>query len=460
MKVLNELTAKVAGRAIARGEITSEALTTACLDRIAAREPELFAWAHLDPEAALADARARDKEPPRGPLHGVPVGFKDVIETFDMPTAYGSAIYPGHRPAVDAACVALVRAAGGVVLGKTVTTEFAFVNPAETRNPHNLDYSPGGSSSGSAAAVADWMVPLALGTQTGGSTIRPASFCGVAGYKPTIGQFSYAGVKLLARSLDTLGAMAREVSDFALLRAALTGAPAAVDPCPPPRLGLCRTPWWDRADAATRTAVETAASCFAEAGATVSEVVLPEGFGRLEPSNKTIMMYEGRRALAHEYNKHEDKLSERLKKQMATGAVTDYATYLGAIECAQQCRVQFEDVMAGFDALIVPAAPVKPRSDARRRAMPRSTVPGRRWGRPASPCRVTRDLRDCRSACSLRGASPVTMRCYPLPAGRKKLWKLKPKPGRVVRSRSSAYTFPPQFSLTARYRSATERNSP
>ena len=371
-------------RAIAAGEITSEALTTACLERVASREPDLLAWAHIDPEAALADARARDKEASRGPLHGVPVGFKDVIETFDMPTAYGSAIYPGHRPAVDAACVALVRAAGGVVLGKTVTTEFAFVNPAETRNPHNLNHSPGGSSSGSAAAVADNMVPLALGTQTGGSTIRPASFCGVAGYKPTIGQFSYAGVKLLARSLDTLGAMAREISDFALLRAALTGAPAAVDPCPaPPRLGLCRTPWWDRADAATHTAVEMAAACFAEAGATVSEVVLPDGFGRLEPSNKTIMMYEGRRALAHEYNEHEDKLSERLKKQMATGAVTDYATYLGAIECAQQCRVQFADVMAGLDALITPAAPAKHRSGAKRRATPPSTVPGRRWERLA-----------------------------------------------------------------------------
>ncbi len=356
--MLNELSAVAVAKAIAAGELTSEAVTAACLERIATREPEVLAWAHIDADAALADARARDGEAPRGPLHGVPVGFKDVIETFDMPTAYGSAIYPGHQPVADAACVGLIRAAGGVVLGKTVTTEFAFVNPAETRNPHNLDYSPGGSSSGSAAAVADMMVPLALGTQTGGSTIRPASFCGVAGYKPTIGHFSYAGVKLLARSLDTLGAMARTVADFALLRAALTGAPAEIAPrTSPPTLAICRTPWWDRADPASHEAVELAAIAFADAGAEVREVVLPDLFAGLEPANKTIMMYEGRRALAHEYNAHEDKLSDRLKAQMATGAVTDYDTYLDAIDCAQKCRAAFAEFMQGLDALITPAAP-------------------------------------------------------------------------------------------------------
>lgn len=358
MTALNEMTATDAARAIAAGDITSEALTAACLERVAAREPDLLAWAHIDPEAALSEARARDREPSRGPLHGVPVGFKDVIETYDMPTAYGSAIYPGHRPVADAACVALIRAAGGVVLGKTVTTEFAFVNPAETRNPHNLEHSPGGSSSGSAAAVADMMVPLALGTQTGGSTIRPASFCGVAGYKPTIGHFSYAGVKLLARSLDTLGAMARGVRDFALLRAALTDAPTAVQQrTAPPRLAICRTPWWDRTDASTRAALEAAAGAFADAGASVSELALPDMFGGLEPGNKTIMMFEGRRALADEYNRHEDKLSDRLKKQMASGAVTDYDTYLESLECAQSCRIAFAGLMNDFDALITPAAP-------------------------------------------------------------------------------------------------------
>jgi len=355
--LLNEVGATAAAQAISAGEFTSEALTEACLERIAAREPDLMAWAHIDADAALAEARARDREAIRGPLHGVPVGFKDVIETYDMPTAYGSTIYPGHRPVADAACVALIRAAGGIVLGKTVTTEFAFVNPAETRNPHNLEHSPGGSSSGSAAAVADMMVPLALGTQTGGSTIRPASFCGVAGYKPTIGHFSYAGVKLLARSLDTLGAMAREVADFALLRAVLTEARAEIVPrSSPPTLAICRTPWWESADAASRDSLEKAAAAFVNAGAEVQEVVLPDQFAGLERANKTIMMYEGRRALAHEYNMHENKLSERLKMQMASGAVTDYDTYLDAIDCAQGCRVAFADVMRKLDALITPAA--------------------------------------------------------------------------------------------------------
>ena len=187
----------------------------------------------------LAEARAMDSTGPRAPLYGVPVGFKDVIDTADIPTAYGSDIYPGFQPDVDAACVALIREAGGIVLGKTVTTEFAFVNPNKTRNPHNIAHTPGGSSSGSAAAVADFMVPLTFGTQTGGSVIRPASFCGVVGYKPTIGQFSYAGVKLLARSLDTLGAFSRRARDLALLRAALLGAPSNVDPktSPPRRPG-------------------------------------------------------------------------------------------------------------------------------------------------------------------------------------------------------------------------------
>ncbi|NKB56051.1 MAG: amidase [Alphaproteobacteria bacterium] len=357
MTALNELSATEAAAAIAAKEITSEALTATCLERIAAREPDVEAWAHIDPDAALADARARDREAPKGPLHGVPVGFKDVIETFDMPTAYGSAIYPGHRPVADAACVALIRAAGGVILGKTVTTEFAFVNPGKTRNPHNAAHTPGGSSSGSAAAVADRMVPLALGTQTGGSVIRPASFCGAVGYKPTLGQFSYAGVKLLARSLDTLGAMARHVGDLALLRAALMGAPGSVaEMVAPPRLALCRTPWWDRADTSSHDAVEAAARQAEAAGASVGTVDLPEAFAKLEEANKTIMMYEGRRALAHEFQQHEDKLSDRLKAQMDSGAATSYADYNAAVETAHACRLHFAEIMSGVDALIVPAA--------------------------------------------------------------------------------------------------------
>lgn len=357
MTSLNEMTAVDAANAIASGEITSEELVRGCLDRIDARETEVRAWACVDPERAIAEARAADASGPKGPLHGVPVGFKDVIDTADLPTAYGSEIYPGFRPAADAACVALVRAAGGVVLGKVATTEFAFVNPTKTRNPHNPAHTPGGSSSGSAAAVADFMVPLTFGTQTGGSVIRPASFCGVVGYKPTIGQFSYAGVKLLARSLDTLGAFSRQAADLALLRAALLGAPSAVALLSAaPRIALCRTPWWDRAEPASQAAVEAAASRFSDAGATVTELHLPGQFAGLETGNNTIMMYEGRRSLAHEFARHEDRLSEKLKARMADGLDIPFEDYRAAIDLARQCRREFGELAGAYDAILVPSA--------------------------------------------------------------------------------------------------------
>ena len=357
MTSLNEMTAVDAANAIASGDITSEQLVRDCLDRIDRRETEVQAWAHVDPDRAIAEARAADASGPKGPLHGVPVGFKDVIDTADLPTAYGSDIYPGFQPAVDAACVALIREAGGVVLGKVATTEFAFVNPTKTRNPHNPAHTPGGSSSGSAAAVADFMVPLTFGTQTGGSVIRPASFCGVVGYKPTIGQFSYAGVKLLARSLDTLGAFSRQAADLVLLRAALLGAPSAVAPLSGvPRIALCRTPWWERADPATHAAVEAAAGRIAEAGATVTELELPAHFAGLETGNNTIMMYEGRRSLAHEFARHEDKLSDKLKARMANGLEISFDDYRAAIDLARQCRREFGDVADGVDAILVPSA--------------------------------------------------------------------------------------------------------
>jgi Asp-tRNA(Asn)/Glu-tRNA(Gln) amidotransferase A subunit family amidase len=357
MSNLNELSASEAAKAIATKEITSEALVTACLDRIKEREPDVEAWAYIDPDAALAEARARDKVAPLGPLHGVPIGFKDIIDTHDMPTAYGSDIYPGFRPNGDASCVAVARAAGAVVLGKTVTTEFAFVNPGKTRNPHNPAHTPGGSSSGSAAGVADFMVPLALGTQTGGSVIRPASFCGVVGYKPTYGQLNYAGTKVLAASLDTLGVMARQVADLALLRAGLLGAPATVATLEsPPRLGLCRTPWWDHADPATHTAVQGAADTATGAGANVRDVTLPPSFAALADANQTIMFYEGRRSLAHEFNHHADRLSPRLIEKIPADLDISFDDYRAAILCAQQCRQELNGVLDGLDALIVPSA--------------------------------------------------------------------------------------------------------
>jgi Asp-tRNA(Asn)/Glu-tRNA(Gln) amidotransferase A subunit family amidase len=356
-KLINEMTASQAVTEITEGRATSEDLVRACLEKIDNRESDVQAWVHVDGARAIAEARAIDASGPKGPLHGLPVGFKDVIDTADMPTAYGSDIYPGYQPDADAACVALIRAAGGVVLGKTVTTEFAFVNPNKTRNPHNLDHTPGGSSSGSAAAVADFMVPLTFGTQTGGSVIRPASFCGVVGYKPSIGQFSYAGVKLLARSLDTLGAFSRSVADLALLRAALLGAPATVQTLSgPPAIALCRTPWWDGADPSSQASVQSAAVRFTSAGANVSELELSANFAGLEDANHTIMIYEGRRSLAHEFARCEKMLSENLKSRMAHGLDISFDDYRAAIELARTCQREFDELAAKFDAILVPSA--------------------------------------------------------------------------------------------------------
>ena len=301
MPAAHQMTVTQARAALDSGELSSEALVQACLDRIDEREDDVQAWVNIDREGALAQARGCDNAPGEGVLHGIPVGFKDIVETAGLPTEYGSDIYPGHRPVSDAACVSLVRQAGGIALGKTVTTEFAFIYPNKTRNPHDLSHTPGGSSSGSAAGVADFMMPLAFGTQTGGSVIRPASFCGVVGYKPTIGRFSYAGVKLLSRSLDTLGCMVREVADLALVRNVLLGAPAEIEPiATPPRIGLCRTPWWNQADAGGQQALEATAKALEGAGATVVDYELDSEFEAVGDANSVIMTYEGCRALAWE----------------------------------------------------------------------------------------------------------------------------------------------------------------
>src|SRR5580693_2782779 len=218
---LNELGAAEIVQKIGRGETTCEAVTRDCVARISARDGVVKAWVNFDPELAIAQARALDRSQNRGPLHGVPIGVKDIIDTFDMPTEFGSPIYKGHRPPSDAACVALLRRAGAVMLGKTATCEFAGMAPPETTNPHNPAHTPGGSSSGSGAAVADHMLPVALGTQTGGSIHRPASFCGVVGFKPTRGLLNRGGVKPAAEYLDTLGVIASDVAGAALVFAVL-----------------------------------------------------------------------------------------------------------------------------------------------------------------------------------------------------------------------------------------------
>ncbi len=283
------LSAREAARQIAEGKLTAEALALAYLDRITTRENVVGAWQYLDREQALAAARQRDSEPPRGPLHGVPIAVKDLIDTSDMPTTYGSPIYRAHRPAADASCVALARASGAVVLGKTVTTEFAAFAPGKTANPRNLAHTPGGSSSGSAAAVADGMAPLAFGTQTAGSVIRPASFCGCVGYKPSFGLINRAGVKPLADSLDTVGVFARTVDDAAFFAGVLAERPALrhlVLPARAPHFGFYRTPMWPEAEPATATALDLARTALEHSGAQVRRIGDRPGASRAERGSR------------------------------------------------------------------------------------------------------------------------------------------------------------------------------
>jgi Asp-tRNA(Asn)/Glu-tRNA(Gln) amidotransferase A subunit family amidase len=354
---LNELSATEIVRGIAAREITAAQVVGDCLARIVAREPTVHAFAHVDPELALRQARALDRGPARGALHGVPVGIKDVIDTADQPTEMGSPIYRGHRPATDAACVALLRAAGAVILGKTVTCEFAGMTAGPTVNPHDGARTPGGSSSGSGAAVADLMLPAALGTQTGGSVLRPAAYCGVIGYKPTFGAFNRAGLKFAAESLDTIGLMARTIDDVALVTSVLLGGkPAAPVPLgAAPRIGLCRTPLWDTADPETRHAVEDAAERLARAGATLRDITLPDQFAGLKSAaRETINNYERSKSMAAEWASHRDLISPKLSRCIALGMDMPHAEYLGAIELGERCRAQLPAVFEGLDILLAP----------------------------------------------------------------------------------------------------------
>jgi Asp-tRNA(Asn)/Glu-tRNA(Gln) amidotransferase A subunit family amidase len=356
----NQLSAAEAARRIAAGKLTSEALVAACIERIRAREREVQAWAHFDADAALAQARAIDRAGTRGLLAGVPVGFKDVIDTSDMPTQYNSAVYRGHRPRTDAACVALVRREGGVVLGKTVTTEFASRVAGPTRNPHDLAHTPGGSSSGSAAAVADHMVPLAFGTQTGGSTIRPAAYCGIVGYKPSFGTINRAGLKALAESLDTIGVMARTVEDCALLVHAVSGRSLpdlAGALSPPPRIGLHRTSRWKEASPAVHAALENAAAEFARHGARVRDIDFPADFDRLYDDQNEIMYFEASRALMPEFLAHRDLLSPHMQKVIGAYSKLPRADYSAAMQRARACRARFADMLSDIDVLLTPSAP-------------------------------------------------------------------------------------------------------
>lgn len=360
MDALNKLSATEAARAIAAGKLTSEALVAACLEKIKAREPEVQAWAHLDPAAALAQARRCDLETPRTRLHGIPVGVKDVIDTADMPTEYGSPIYRGNQPSCDAACVAQVRELGGVILGKTVSTEFATRHPGKTRNPRNLDHTPGGSSSGSAAAVADFMVPIAFGTQTSSSIIRPAAFCGTVGYKPSFGLVNRAGLKFLSESLDTIGVLTRTVPDAALIVEELSGSRAtSFDDVSVvrPRIGFCRTPYWNKADAATRAALEGALPRLSNAGAKIAEVALDGEFAQLADAQIKVSSYEFYRALTYERTRFPDLISENLMGRILAGGRVTRAEYEDSRSVAARCRARLDDIYREYDVLLSPSAP-------------------------------------------------------------------------------------------------------
>ena len=360
MGALNTLSATEAARQLADGRITSQALVHDCFERIAAREAEVQAWQYLAREAALNQARAADAGSRRGLLHGLPIGVKDLIDTEDMPTTYGSPIYAGHRPAWDAPCVALTRAAGGIVIGKTVTTEFALMHPGPTRNPHNSKHTPGGSSSGSAAAIADYMVALALGSQTAGSIIRPAAYCGVVGYKPSFGLISRVGIKVLSDTLDTVGTIARTVPDAALFAAAITGRndlmiskPISVKPC----VGICRTYEWKQAQPEMAAALESAAKSFATAGAKVKNLNLPPTYANLVQAQTDIMCVEQAQSLAHERLTHGTQLSERLRGMLEAGLRIPLERYDAAQTLARNCRRTLTEVFADCDVLLAPSAP-------------------------------------------------------------------------------------------------------
>jgi Asp-tRNA(Asn)/Glu-tRNA(Gln) amidotransferase A subunit family amidase len=354
------LTAAQAAGAIKTGALTSEALVRSCLDRISARDPDVKAWLHVDPDYAIRQAREIDKRPAVHPLHGLPFGVKDIMDTADMPTTQNTAFYQDHRPTLDAACVAIVRKLGSVILGKTDTVEYASNGrKAATRNPFNLAHTPGGSSSGSGAAVGDFQVPLAFGTQTAGSLIRPASFNGIYGMKPSWGVVSREGVTQFSTLLDTVGWYGRSVEDLALVASAfqLPGLGDVGAPSPSElRVAYCETPYWERAEPASRIAMETAAKRLSEAGAKVQHLSLPEAFAGLADAQATVMYGEGRAAFLPQYLIEKDAMHPEFVLTATGKRGVTPERLRAAYDLADTCRRQFDAMFSDFDVVLAPAA--------------------------------------------------------------------------------------------------------
>ena len=372
---LADLSAVEAAGRLSRGEITSEDLVSDCLARIAEREEAVRAWTYLDRDYALAQARRADEAHraglDQGPLAGVPVGIKDIFDTVDMPTEYGSPLGAGRQPEADSSVVAQLRQAGAVVLGKTVTTEFAVYAPNETTNPHDAGRTPGGSSSGSAAAVASGMVPLATGSQTNGSVVRPASYCGVVGFKPSFGRISRRGVLALSRSLDQMGVFARSVEDAALVAECLMAydpsdpdmrpsarpqllATASEEPPVTPLLAFAKTPVWDRAEPDTR---EGFAELVGALGDDCDEVGLPEPFDAAVGDHRTLMVADLATNLASFYARGADRISDTLRGMIEDGQKVLAVDYARARARREVLYAGLEQIFERYDAIITPAAP-------------------------------------------------------------------------------------------------------
>jgi Asp-tRNA(Asn)/Glu-tRNA(Gln) amidotransferase A subunit family amidase len=371
---LNWLSAADAARAIRDGAVSSEQLVEACLARVREVDERVQAWAFLDPQHALEQARAADERrregAPLGSLHGVPVGIKDIFDTGDMPTEDGTVLHAGRTPADDATAVARLRAAGAVIMGKTVTTELAYFSPAKTRNPHNPEHTPGGSSSGSAAAVGCGMVPLAIGSQTNGSVVRPAAYCGVYGFKPTHGLISRHGVLKLSRTLDHVGVLARSIEDIAIACEALVARDehdpdtrltaripfpdiAAEEPPMPPRLAFVKTPMWGETEPETREAFE---ELVAHLGDRVQEFPLPESARDALEWHRTIMEAEMAFNLAAEYEKGRDRLSEQMRALLERGRSCSAFDYQAALARIPQLVEGLSHLFDHYDAILTPSA--------------------------------------------------------------------------------------------------------
>jgi Asp-tRNA(Asn)/Glu-tRNA(Gln) amidotransferase A subunit family amidase len=353
---LTGLTAGAAARLIRDGKLRPEALMGAYLDRIAIRDPTVRAFAHFDPAHARAEAAAARS----GPLQGIPIGVKDVLDTADMPSQYGSPIWSGWQPKADSAPVAWARKAGAAVIGKTVTTEFATRKPGPTMNPANPAHTPGGSSSGSAAGVGAGLFPLAYGTQTAGSVIRPAAFCGVVGYKPSFGLINRNGMKLMSDSLDTVGVIARTVADCALFAAAVSGRDLGdpdAKPSSSPRVGICRSPTWNVAAPETEALLARVTEALGRAGASVHDRELPPGFNALIEAHPIIMNNESARALGWELRYHAEQISEGLRERLAFGLDQTQAALTNAYAVFDTTQRGFPAAMDGLDVLVTPSAP-------------------------------------------------------------------------------------------------------